>query len=336
MTYDGKIMAAALRRLQRDKDRRRAQTEALTQEVYQKVPEVERIDRELRSTAARIVLATFDAETDEAAVQSLAELERSNLELQRRRAEALVGAGYPYDCLDGAPACPQCQDTGYLPGGGVCPCLQARYTQEQNRRLSKLLDLGSQSFETFSFDWYDSQVWPAFGYSPLENMRLFYAACQRYARGFPQSGGNLLFTGAPGLGKTFLSACIARVVSEKGCSVVYDTASHVFQQFESGKFGRENPYEEDPDQEINRYLNCDLLIMDDVGSEMVTSFVRAAFYRIVNDRLINRRRTILSTNLPLEKLGEQYGPAVLSRIQGEYQVLWLFGNDIRVQKRERA
>ena len=117
--------------------------------------------------------------------------------------------------------------------------------------------------------------------------------------------------------------------------MVYDTAGHVFQQFESGKFGRENPYEEDPDREVNRYLNCDLLIMDDVGTEMLTSFVQSAFYRIVNDRLVNGRKTVLSTNLPAEEIGRRYGEAVLSRIQGEYQILRFFGEDIRILKRDR-
>ena len=118
-----------------------------------------------------------------------------------------------------------------------------------------------------------------------------------YAHKFSERSGNLLFTGAPGLGKTFLSACIAREVSDSGFSVVYDTAARIFQQFESGKFGRDNPYEEDPDREINRYLNCDLLIMDDLGTEMLTSFVQSAFYRIINDRLISRKKTILSTKV---------------------------------------
>ena len=255
--------------------------------------------------------------------------------LTRERAEALVGAGYPYDYVDDAPACPQCQDSGCLADGAVCRCLMRYYTQEQNRRLSKLLDLGNQSFETFSLDWYGREVWPEYGRSPLENMKMIREICGDYARTFPRCRGNLLFTGAPGLGKTFLSACVAREVSARGFSVVYDTAGHVFQQFESGKFGRENPFEEDPDREVNRYLNCDLLIMDDVGTEMLTSFVQSAFYRIVNDRLVNRRKTVLSTNLPMEELERRYGEAASSRIRGEYQMLRFFGEDIRVLKRDR-
>ena len=333
MAYDAKVMSAALRRFQADRERRQMERERLALEVYRRAPGVERIDRELRSTAARIVLTAFEAEGDPG--DALAELERRNLELQRERAELLVGAGYGFDCLDDVPACELCQDSGYLSDGTPCRCLRQYYTREQNRRLSKLLDLGNQSFDTFSFDWYESQIWPEYGRSPLENMEMIREICGNYAHTFSTRSGNLLFTGAPGLGKTFLSACIAREVSEKGFSVVYDTASHVFQQFESGKFGRENPFEEDPDREINRYLNCDLLIMDDVGTEMLTSFVLSVFYRIVNDRLINRKRTVLSTNLTVERLGDRYGEAVLSRIRGEYQILRFFGRDIRILKRDR-
>lgn len=333
MPRDGKIMSAALRRFQADKEQREAQLAQRREEVFRRVPAIQAIDRELRTTAARIVLAAFESDGDpEAALQQLKE---GNLALQREQAELLVGAGYPYDYLDSAPACPQCQDTGFLAGGAPCQCLMAYYTREQNQRLSKLLDLGNQSFQTFSFQWYSSQVWPEYGYSPLDNMRMIRAICEEYIRNFPR-GDNLLFTGAPGLGKTFLSACIAREISERGFSVVYDTAGHVFQQFESGKFGRDNPFEEDPDREVNRYLNCDLLIMDDVGTEMLTAFVQSAFYRIINDRLTAGRCTMLSTNLKLEELARRYGGAAASRIQGEYQILRFFGDDIRLLKRDHA
>ena len=333
MPRDGKIMAAAQRRFQADKERRREELERRRQEAFRRSPAVEEVDRELRGTAARIVAAAFDGGGDPE--EALKELERRNLELQREQAERLVAAGFPYDYLDDAPACRTCGDSGWLEDGRPCRCLMRFYAREQNRRLSKLLDLGNQSFETFSLDWYDREVWQEYGRSPLENMKMIREICGDYARTFPRCGGNLLFTGAPGLGKTFLSACIAREVSGRGFSVVYDTAGHVFQQFESGKFGRENPFEEDPDREVNRYLNCDLLIMDDVGTEMLTSFVQSAFYRIVNDRLVNGRKTVLSTNLPAEEIGRRYGEAVLSRIQGEYQILRFFGEDIRILKRDR-
>ena len=326
-------MSAAYRRFQEDRDARQNKLESRREELYRRLPRLEQIDRELRGTAARIVIAAFERDADPE--EALRELERNNLDLQRERAELLVGAGYPYNYVDDAPSCHCCGDSGYLSDGSPCQCLMAYYTREQNRRLSKLLDLGNQSFDSFSFDWYGKELWEEYGRSPLENMEMIREICGNYAHTFGPRSGNLLFTGAPGLGKTFLSACIAREVSEHGFSVVYDTASHIFQQFESGKFGRENPFEEDPDREINRYLNCDLLIMDDLGTEMLTSFVQATFYRIINDRLLSRRKTMLSTNLRMDDLGARYGEAVLSRIRGEYQILRFFGKDIRILKRDR-
>lgn len=328
MAYDTGIMAAAQRKFEQDRERREQQLAQRTAEVYRRVPRVEEIDRTLRTTVAKIMLSALEQDIDPE--QALKTLRESNLALQRERAELLVGAGYAYDEIDEHPACDRCHDSGFLTDGSVCRCLAAYYTREQNRRLSKMLDLGGQSFDTFSLDWYDDGQG-----TTLQHMEMVLEICVNYAHKFSERSGNLLFTGAPGLGKTFLSACIAREVSNSGFSVVYDTAAHIFQQFESGKFGRDNPYEEDPDREINRYLNCDLLIMDDLGTEMLTSFVQSTFYRIVNDRLISRRKTILSTNLAIAALRERYGAAVASRLEGEYQVLPFYGKDIRLQKKNR-
>jgi DNA replication protein DnaC len=165
-------------------------------------------------------------------------------------------------------------------------------------------------------------------------MEMIREICGNYAHTFGPKSGNMLFTGAPGLGKTFLSACIAREVSDLGFSVVYDTAAHIFQRFECEKFGRESALEENAWADVGRYLRCDLLIMDDLGTEMRTEFVQAAFYRIVNDRLLHRRKTVLSTNLDIEDIARRYGDAVLSRLRGEYQLLRFFGEDIRLLKRK--
>ena len=156
MARDAKIMSAAYRQFRQDRDQRQRELERREAEVYRRLPRVESIDRELRGTAAKIVLAAFEQGGDPE--KALRELQERNLALQRERAELLVGGGFPFDYLDGGPACSQCQDSGYLPSGEPCKCLTAYYTREQNRRLSKLLDLGNQSFETFSLDWYGREV----------------------------------------------------------------------------------------------------------------------------------------------------------------------------------
>ena len=216
----------------------------------------------------------------------------------------------------------------------MCRCLKAYCAREQQKELSRMLDLGNQSFETFSLEWYSQAEDPALGVSPRENMDWIYRTCKRYAAAFGPGSGNLLLTGDPGLGKTFLSAAIAREASEEGFSVVYDTAVHIFDRFEARKFGREAG--EAVEADVDRVVDCDLLILDDLGTELTTPFVQSALYSIVNGRIVDRRATILSTNLKLDELARRYAPQTVSRIEGEYQVLPFFGEDIRRLKKERG
>lgn len=195
-----------------------------------------------------------------------------------------------------------------------------------------MLDLGHQSFDTFSTDWYPDRYDPNIGVTVRQHMEMIYDICADFAHQFGKRPANLLLFGAPGLGKTHLSAAIAREVSEKGHSVVYDTAGHIFAQFEQQKFTRE----EEADDHVERVLNCDLLILDDLGSEMTTSFVQSALYQIVNTRQMERRSTIISTNLTPGELARRYTPQIASRIEGEYTLLPFAGEDIRKLKKERA
>lgn len=216
----------------------------------------------------------------------------------------------------------------------MCRCLKSYCAREQQKELSRMLDLGNQSFETFSLEWYDQAEDPALGVSPRENMDWIFRTCKRYAEVFGPGSGNLLLTGEPGLGKTFLSAAIAREVSAGGFSVVYDTAVHIFDRFEARKFGRE--LGEAVEADVDRVMDCDLLILDDLGTELTTPFVQSALYGIVNGRITDRRATILSTNLKLDELARRYTPQIVSRMEGEYQVLPFFGEDIRRLKKERG
>ena len=138
-----------------------------------------------------------------------------------------------------------------------------------------------------------------------------------------------------GLGKTFLSACIARTVSESGFSVVYDTAANVFAQFEARKFQRDSQDGQEAKDETRRYLNCDLLILDDLGSELTTQFTQSALYELVNTRLVGEKQTVISSNLSMEDVARRYSPQIASRLEGEYHVLHFFGDDIRLLKKRR-
>lgn len=327
MAYDGSIMQRALARYDQDKQRRADELEQRRRMAFTRQPRLAEIERELRGTMGRIVTSALQKGTDP--LPAIRVLRDENLELQRERAELLTAMGEPIDYLDDKPACPLCGDTGYRKGQ-VCDCLKKYYAREQLHELSRLLPLGEATFDSFRFDYYDDAVWPDYGTSPRANMERNFDVCRDYAQQFSKGSGNLLLSGGTGLGKTFLSACIARVVGDGGYSVVYDTAGRIFSRFEEAKFRGDA----EGDADAKRCQRCDLLIVDDLGTEMTTSFVQSALYQLVNGRLMEGKATIISTNLAPEELGTRYGGAVLSRLEGEYEILPFFGEDIRRLKRQ--
>ena len=223
--------------------------------------------------------------------------------------------------------CRNCRDTGFK-GAEICTCLSELYKNAQRDSLSSLLRLGNETFDSFNLSYYDDAPTSGQEIPPRRSMEIIYETCVEYARKFGSKSVNLFFNGAPGLGKTFLSACIARVVAENGHSVVYDTATSVFSKFEDAKFMRTNNLEE-ARNEVNRLTQCDLLILDDLGTEMTTTFTISALYELVNTRLLTNRKTIISSNLAIYELRHRYSEQIMSRLEGEYQVLTFRGNDIR-------
>ena len=328
MAYDGKIMRRALQRFEEDRTLRESRFEARREAIFQRQPRLRQIDTELRATMSRIIAGALRRGTDPR--PAVNRLRDENLSLQQEKRELLAAMNLPEDALDAKPACALCGDSGYR-GGAVCRCLRSYYAQEQQKELSRMLDLGSQSFDTFSLEWYSDRYDSNIGCAPREHMEMVYDVCAGYAHQFGRKPANLLLFGQPGLGKTFLSAAIAREVSGEGFSVVYDTAAHIFERFETHKFSRE----EEADSDVERILGCDLLILDDLGTEMTTAFVQSALYQIVNTRLMEKKSTILSTNLMPGEIARRYSPQIASRIEGEYQLLPFFGEDIRKLKKER-
>lgn len=329
MAYDGKILHRAIERFEEDKQRRNQQFLSRRARIFREVPRLEQIDLQLRSTVSQIIASALQRGTDP--VPAIRVIRDENLSLQAERTRLLTEHGYPADALEEKPRCALCGDTGYREQG-LCTCLRKYYAREQIEELSRMLDVGTQSFDTFELEWYSSQREGGYPRSAREVMERNLGICRNYAENFGPDSGNLLLFGDPGLGKTFLSACIARVVSEDGFSVVYDTAVQIFSQFENAKFHRET--DSDPDGDVNRYLNCDLLILDDLGTEMVTAFVQSALYQLVNSRLQAGKSTIINTNLTPEEIGRRYSPQILSRLEGEYEILYCIGRDIRQLKKE--
>lgn len=327
MAYDGKVMSRALQRFEQDRQNRQNQFQQRRERIFLRQPRLKQIENELRATMSRIISGALRRGSDPR--PAVEQLRDENLRLQQEKRTLLRQMGLPEDCLDEQTACPLCGDTGYY-NGRVCQCLRKYYAQEQQKELSRMLDLGSQSFDSFDLEFYPNTLIPGKTLTVRQHMEeRVYNSCAEYAHRFGRKPENLLLFGAPGLGKTHLSAAIAREVSGNGFSVVYDTAAHVFERFEVQKFSRE----EEADTDVDRILNCDLLILDDLGTEMTTAFVQSALYQIVNTRLMEKKSTIISTNLTPGKLSQRYSPQLASRIEGEYQLLPFIGDDIRRLKR---
>ena len=317
MAYSQEVMSRARARLAAAKADRESENREHLQNAYEKVPRLREIDRQLRLTMAKAAQAAFTQGGD--VQEILDEARRDNLLLQQERAE-LAALYFEEGYLDDSPICDRCGGSGYV-GSAMCECLRELCRQEQKKELT-FLNVGKESFDQFRLEYY-----------PEENnirriMERTFQVCRRYAYSFSDKSASLLFSGDTGLGKTFLSACIARTVADSGYSVMYESAGHLFGNLERAKFtGDENAR-----REAEKYTACDLLIVDDLGTEMPGAFVTAALYTLVNDRLLAGKPTIISTNLNTEDFAHRYSPQIASRLRGSYTRIPFVGEDIRIVK----
>ncbi len=330
MAYDGKLLARARARLEQRRAENEAEHQRRLAEVCARVPAVAEIDAQLRGQMVELARLTLSRRAD--LREQIEALRDRNLELQMRRSELLVEKGFGLDYLEPLYDCPKCRDSGVY-RGGPCDCLDRLYNRELTAELGVLLRSGDERFENFDLSLYSDAYDPALGGSPRQAMELVYAGCKRFADHFPQVSSNLLLQGDTGLGKTYLSACIAREVAERGHSVCYDSAAAALEAFERQKFSRDPAEAEAASARVRRMLDCDLMLLDDLGTEMITPMSLSALYTLLNTRLVNGRRMVISTNLRGEELARRYTPQICSRLQGEFQQLHFAGEDIRLKKK---
>jgi len=333
MALDGKILAQAKNKLEEKRRQKDEEQQYRLRKIYAAVPRIRELDTELRLTMAELVGAALGAD----ASLKVDDIRVRNLKLQEERQKELQKAGFPGDYLDDKYMCSSCRDTGYI-DSAMCECLKEIYKKEQGSSLSNLFKLGNETFESFDLSYYNDSGETDESVNPRQSMKIIYEICTQYARNFGSNSMNLLFNGAPGLGKTFLSACIARVVAENGFSVVYNMAMSVFSEFETVKFMRSHDSDESREEvkrarsEVKRFLECDLLIIDDLGTEMTTAFTMEVLYDIINTRLLTGKKTLINSNLTIDELRRRYSVQILARLEGEYQVLTFYGSDIRKKK----
>ncbi len=321
MAYSADVIRRARRQLESQKAEYEAAQQSRLQEIYESLPRVREIDRELRSSMLQAVQAAFV----QGGTEALEQVRKANQALRQER-RTLIEKNFSAEYANDDPICKYCGGSGYV-GRQMCTCLQAICRLEQRKELS-LLAAGEHRFSEFDLNYYAQQNDPKYGASPRAIMTRTLNLCRDYGNKFTPGSGNLLFNGGTGLGKTLLSACIATEVAEKGYSVAYESAPHLFAKMEKDRF---HPNEESA-EELAKIKGCDLLIVDDLGTELPGSFVNAALYTLINDRLLSGKPMIISTNLNIAELYQRYTPQIASRLQGSFQLLPFVGEDIRVRK----
>lgn len=294
--------------------------------VYDRIPQIREIEEEITTRAVMSARRLLDG--DEKGREGL---KQQIEDLREQKELLLISRGYPADYMDMHYSCEDCQDTGYI-GGKKCHCFQKEqikllYAQSNIDNIIK-----TENFDTFSFEYYDNhEPVPELQMTVADYMRQVFNQCKEFAEHYKTRGGNLIFTGSTGVGKTFLTNCIARELIDGYQSVIYLSAGDLFDVFSKNKFSYEPEAEM---RELYQYiLECNLLIIDDLGTELNNSFVSSQLFYCINERLLQKRGTIISTNLSLSMLRDTYSDRISSRIMSQYTIIPLYGADIRTKKR---
>lgn len=334
MAYQLTVIQAAKDRYQQVLRKKTKEREKLQQEAYAKNPRIAELDNILRGTTAHLVKLTLD----KAGPEAFEKIKQENLAFQKERIQQILALQMNPDDLSPVAFCEACGDHGFV-GKEMCNCFQEQCILSQLVELDPLLQGSKHAFDKFKLDYYSKEQWIGSPTTPRENMQKILVTCQAYAEDFENFPfENLLLIGSMGLGKTFLSAAIARAVTLQGYSVKYGTANKIFDLFNDRMFRKNAEADYAYAQaEIKAFLSCDLLIVDDLGAEFSTSVVETALYELVNSRLVSGLHTVISTNLSHEELKKRIPPQVQSRFDGEYHTCHFFGEDIRgIIKREKG
>ena len=294
------------------------------EEVYQKVPQIRQIEDEISSQAVRCARKLLAGDTN--AKEEL----KQHIEDLREQKEVLLSAfGFPADYMEMHYACPECQDTGYV-DGRKCRCFkkeEIRLLYSQSNIEEVLL---RENFDSFSYEYYDDRVViPEIQMTVADYMRQVHTWCKEYVENFEKKGGNLIFTGSTGVGKTFLTNCIAKALIDQYQSVIYLSSNDLFDVFSKNKFHYDT--EEEMKDMYQYILDCDLLIIDDLGTELNNTFVSSQLFYCINERLLRKKSTIISTNLSMTMLRDTYSDRISSRIISQYSIIPLYGDDIRTK-----
>lgn len=294
-----------------------------TAEVYERVPEYSHLVSRIGALAADSAKASIHGNTSE-----LDGIKEAIAKIAGQMKELLTGAGFPADYLEPVYECPLCKDTGYI-GSEKCSCFKQAAIDLLYRQSNIRQILQTENFDTFQLDYFNPEVYDeSAGLSSRENAAGLYKACQKFVHDFP-AGENILFYGNTGTGKTFLSNCIANALLDRSFGVLYLSAIELFNIL--SEYDKED--REDSDLSESQITGCDLLIIDDLGTELSNAFTNSKLFYCINDRLLKGRSTIISTNYSPRELMDNYSERIFSRIKNSFKIYKLFGDDIRLIKK---
>lgn len=315
--------------LMRTYEKRQLDNEHRLRKNYEKacscIPELPELDDAISSVSVKQARLLLDGDTS-----ALTQLKDELARFIVRKKELLVSNGFPEDYLELRYSCPDCKDTGYI-GTNKCHCFEKAivdllYTQSNLQQV-----LEEENFSTCSLDFYSSNhIDPLTGRSSLEAIKTALHTCHEFVDTFSTDFRNLLLYGDTGVGKTFLSHCIAKELMDQTYSVIYFSASRLFDALAKNMFGKKEEQEEDS---LNYIYNCDLLIIDDLGTELSNTFTASQFFTCLNERILRKKSTVISTNLALDDITRLYSERIFSRLSSNYTMLRLTGDDIRIQKK---
>ncbi len=301
----------------------RAAQQARLDEVYHKLPELHDLDDSIVNLslekARQLILSD-----DETALETLKN-ELSMLSDYRHR--LLLANGFSSEYLEPHYECPSCKDTGYI-GNEKCRCFRKSIVQLLYQQSNLMEILQKENFSTFNLAFYSKNcIDKSTGRSSLETMQNALDTCKNFVDTFDVNDNNLFLYGDTGVGKTFLTNCVAKELIDRSFSVIYFSAFSLFETLAKSVFDKELDA-----KSMNEYIfDCDLLIIDDLGTELTNSFVTTEFFYCINERLLRKKSAIISTNLSLEKLRDMYSERIFSRITSNYKILKLTGDDIRLK-----
>lgn len=291
------------------------------EEIKNKYPEILELDTTIQKLCLNLSIAALRGITDQ---NELNNIKEEITDLRAKKYEMLVSHGYNPDYLNLHYNCPKCKDTGFI-GIDKCSCFKSKLIKLYYKDSDLEEAVKTNNFKNFNINLYSNHKLNDERYTPRKNIEdILEYITGEYLPNFKNSNTNLLFYGNSGTGKTFLSWCIAKELLDKGFLVVYKTSDDLLRALKDIKFNNDTDLE-------NLLINCDLLIIDDLGSEQITDFSSTELFTLINKKILKNKKMLISTNLSLPLISKRYSERISSRIIGEFKLFKFFAEDIRIQ-----